>query len=123
MKNTKSIIILLAIALIIIIVYSAISSTSSANRIKNLTVDLKQNVDSLEKLQIQYDSINNSYNQLYKELEITKNQLTGFKTNMDSIISLHIQSVATLKKAIGTELEKQDSIVKRDSTEIEFRFQ
>jgi hypothetical protein len=115
-KYMKVALIVLAAGLIIAIVISGNTSRRQARQ-------LQKEIDSVESIQLRYDSLQKAYNGVYKQLQTTQNRLVQFSYNLDSIMKKNKFNIVKLQNAVQTLINEQQTLEPLDTTETDtFRF-
>lgn len=120
MKDRKTIILIVVIS--ILVIYHVFSRSSSMKEIKSLTDKIETNIDSLRVVQSRYDSLEKDYSRIYDQLNLTRNGLTNFKKDVDSVMHANIRNVNKINESLSDIIEKQDSFESIHIDTTSFRF-
>lgn len=122
MNKPKPIILTLIIIIGLLVFYVIASGRNSFKKIRSLTTQIEQTVDSLTIIQVRYDSLSLAYQDIEAHLTNTQGNLRQFKYRVDSLLSLRIRSISALNEALDAVIEHQDSLQHVDSLNNNFRF-
>lgn len=120
MKDRKTIILIVVIS--VLVGYHVFSRNNSIKEIRKLTKEIEINVDSLQVVHSRYDSLAEDYNRIYEQLSVTKDGLSQFKKNVDSIMHSNINSANKINDALSKIIDKQDSFEAITIDTTSFRF-
>ena len=107
--NKKVLIAVIAI-MVCLVSYPIFSRLSASKKIKALTSEIEHTTQSLQDIKGRYDSLATVYSQVYSQLERTREDFSGFKSGVDSIMSINIRSLRTLNNSLKVISSKYDSI-------------
>lgn len=114
MNDPRTVVITAVSVLAMFITYHLFSRNNAMKEIKRLTEEIKVNTDSLQAVNIRYDSLLTAYDQIYSDLKSTRADLSGFKQSLEDLMGSNIRSVTQIKRSLDDLVSENEMFFKMD---------